>query len=375
MRLDREGSLRRAGGAVCPVRRLVREDFHRFNIQMGGFVIPSQQHRGDGGGRPGRGAGVKHQPRLQRRQRAVTPSPGPEPDLALGGGGAKQEVIPAREHEPDGPPLHHRHCRRQRFQQDDLPAEPAADRHGHDAHLVLWNPQRVGSLAAHIELPLGRCVDGHRLGARIRGGDRRMRFHVRLVQTTGGVGAFNQDIGLAHTLGDVAAREVIPVGDVAGQRLLHGAGRHRRVGGSLVVLLHVFDDQGRAVSHSLGRSQHRRQDLVLDRRREAVGAVDRGRLCLCQDRRHRLPGVPRLIIGQQLTTHAFGEIRLGHDRRDPGDRQGDLAGNCDHAGVRMGTEHQARMQHAGQVQIFRVAGGAGDFLQTLDALGRLADNA
>ena len=121
----------------------------------------------------------------------------------------------------------------------------------------------------------------------------------------------------------------------------------------------------------------RGERLVLDDDR--LGAVLRGGLRLRDHERDWLPGEDDLLARERLR-RAVGAGRRdrkvggGQDRDDAGDLEGAGAVDVDDAGVRLGREHEARVQEPVDVAVRRVARRARDLVGRVASRARDADD-
>src|SRR5271169_4683974 len=95
-----------------------------------------------------------------------------------------------------------------------LAAETAANLRRHDPDVALWYSEQVGSLSAHHESALRGSVDGQ-TAVGIVDCDRVVGFYVARMDRRGLEFAFDDQVGGVETGGEVAARELDVLRDVA----------------------------------------------------------------------------------------------------------------------------------------------------------------
>ena len=230
-------------------------------------------------------------------------------------------------------------------------------------------------------MSLGRGPDGQ-LAVRFDPRRTRLGFHIALMDHLGGVGLFQDDIGLLET----GLRVAVAVHHVGGDIARLG----RLFLGRLFGRVQVFMHQRGVGLHGLQHVADHRQLLVLDLDhlgrllgRKRIGGGHRG---------HGLAVIAGLVRGHdQLADGAHvdadladqrGGRALGQGRQivgaddgfDPGQGQG-LAGiDLFDPGVAVGAADQLGPQHIGQAQIGAKGGLAGHPFRTIDLRQTRANN-
>ena len=345
-----------------------------------GQSIPAPQHEArDAHGRARIGARIEDDPRLESGQPAVLGHSRLELEEARRRRRRRQELLGAGEHQGHRTLERHRQCGGQRLEKHELAAEAAAQRRGHDAHLMLGQSERLGHLRARVEERLRRGP--HRDTAEgVHRGDGHAGLEITLVDHARAVGALDHDVGLGKALDDVTASEVLRARDVGGKRFREGgasAGRPVLTQLRVIALTGALAHEGRLGTHGLERVDGRGQDLVLDLD-ESGGVLGHG-LALRDHGDHRVADEAYPIEGERAAVAVRGilvgqgQIAPGEDTNHAGHRPSRARIHLEHARMRMVREHEPRMKHAGLNEIGGKAGETRGLLASVHAGQRLSD--
>ena len=212
-------------------------------------------------------------------------------------------------------------------------AEITAHVRADDAHIGLVDGEVVGDrLRALDEGVIERCPDDDL--AAFLAGERRLRFHGRVLADGHGIGPFDDDVRLGKSLVHVTLDDPLGRGHVAG----------------------MVENPGRAVGRRVSELHHRRQrlQLHLDLRQGRLG-------CLLADRGHRRQALAekadlvvredvdlRLAIGK---VGCSGHVGGGDDRGDAGHRLRLARIDRQDARVMDGAAQDPGVQHAVHLQV------------------------
>ena len=243
-------------------------------------------------------------------------------------------------------------------------AKATADLGRNHAQMMLPNPEDSGHQAAQQVGDLGRGIEGEGPLAGTPVGHDAACLHRRGDQALADDALFHHDIGVAERLCDVAAILVIRERDVVGPLGMNGgsAGRERLLGVGDGAQRLVFDLDGiGGVAREIAVGGHYDGDRVA----AEIDAILRQQVMV----RHAQSGQGGAAgHGTQIL-----DIGAGEDRGDTGHGGRGFGIDALDLGRAVRAAHDARVVHAGHLEIVNVSGGAGDEARVLLAAHALAE--
>src|SRR5438477_3475861 len=361
--LQGEVRLRRAGGAVRVDRGLVRRDLQSAQVEVRDPVGAAEEARRQARVPSRAGSVVVVKPCAQGEQRAIPARSELDVELRRRRGMADHEVLRAGEGQANGPVQANGEEGEQRLEELDLAAEPAADRHGDDAHLVRWQADERGDRVPDDEGSLrGRPHGEAAVGLGADDGD--VGLQEGVVRPCHAVGRLDHDVRVLQRSLGVAALEMRDAAHVARPFLgrIVGGGRGAVNRGVLLArALFLLEDERRLLSHCRGGVDDRSGLFVVD--------LDEGRrvrsrgLAFSHHRRDGLPDVKDASHRQrQVGACALPRRQVG--ARDHVDDSRHRAGGAGVDGADLSARNvgqdQLHVQQAGQLEVGGETGRPGD---------------